>query len=129
MIDPTAVQAGDSVQDAYFMFAFLDMPPLESKEGKTGVQLTINWPYESGYLDEEEPSDPSTELSEQLAWLKRMVKHWANPVYDLIQGMPDDSIVRVITVQDWMPNDTNRRPTDGRITTVGDAAHLMTSCK
>ncbi|KAL4926718.1 uncharacterized protein BDV17DRAFT_293297 [Aspergillus undulatus] len=56
-----------------------------------------------------------------------MAKHWANPVHDLIHGMPDDSIVRVIRVQEWMPNDANRRPTDGRITTVGDAAHLMTS--
>ncbi|KAJ5960696.1 uncharacterized protein N7479_007846 [Penicillium vulpinum] len=42
--------------------------------------------------------------------------------------MPDDSIVHVIAVQEWMPNGTNRRPTDERITTVGDAAHLMTSC-
>ncbi|KAF9883676.1 hypothetical protein FE257_003060 [Aspergillus nanangensis] len=41
--------------------------------------------------------------------------------------MPDDSIVRVIRVQEWMPNDANPRPTDGRITMVGDAAHLMTS--
>jgi 2-polyprenyl-6-methoxyphenol hydroxylase-like FAD-dependent oxidoreductase len=128
-VDPHLFHAGDPVQDGYFMFAFLDMPPPGSKNGKAGVQLTISWPYEPGYLGQEAPSDPPTELPEQLAWLKHMAKHWANPVHDLIYGMPDDSIVRVIRVQEWMPNDANRRPTDGRITTVGDAAHLMTSCK
>ncbi|CAG7962190.1 unnamed protein product [Penicillium nalgiovense] len=126
-IDPHLFHAGDPVQNGYFMFAFLDMPSLGSTGGKAGVQLTISWPYESGYLDEKEPSDAPTELPDQLAWLKRMAEHWANPVYDLIQSMPDNSIVRVIAVQEWMPNDTNRRPTDGRITTVSDAAHLMTS--
>ncbi|OQE96497.1 hypothetical protein PENNAL_c0001G03148 [Penicillium nalgiovense] len=126
-IDPHLFHAGDPVQNGYFMFAFLDMPSLGSTGGKAGVQLTISWPYESGYLDEKEPSDAPTELPDQLAWLKRMAEHWANPVYDLIQSMPDNSIVRVIAVREWMPNDTNRRPTDGRITTVSDAAHLMTS--
>ncbi|KAE8391159.1 hypothetical protein BDV23DRAFT_171898 [Aspergillus alliaceus] len=126
-VDPYLFHAGDPVQDGYFIFAFLDMPPPGSKDGKAGVQLTISWPYEPGYLGQEAPSDPPTELPEQLAWLKRMAKHWANPVHDLIYGMPDDSIVRVIRVQEWTPNDANRRPTDGKITTVGDAADLMTS--
>ncbi|KAJ5960695.1 uncharacterized protein N7479_007845 [Penicillium vulpinum] len=59
-IDLRLFHAGDPVQNGYFMFAFLDIPSLGSKEGKAGVQLTISWPYESGYLDEKEPSDAPT---------------------------------------------------------------------
>ncbi|CBF87739.1 hypothetical protein AN1311.2 [Aspergillus nidulans FGSC A4] len=94
---------------------------------KMAILCSLFWICRRRGRRTETPSDPPPELPEQLAWLKHMAKHWANPVHDLIYGMPDDSIVQVIRVQEWMPNDANRRPTDGRITTVGDAAHLMTS--
>ncbi|KAK5656802.1 hypothetical protein OQA88_4350 [Cercophora sp. LCS_1] len=126
-IDPHLFHGGDPIQNGYFMFAFLDMPPPGSTKDTAAVQLTISWPYEAGYLGEEEPSDPPDEHLERIAWLRRLAKHWANPVHDLMQQMPEDSIVRVVNIEEWMPNDANRRPTDGRLTMVGDAAHLMTS--
>lgn len=128
-IDPHLFHGGDPVQNGYFMFAFLDMPPQESAETEAtaSVQLTLSWPYEPGFLGRQEPSDPPNEHLERVAWLRRITKDWANPVHDLIQQMPEDSVVRVITIEEWWPNDADRRRTDGKVTMIGDAAHLMTS--
>ena len=129
-IDPHLFHGGDPVQNGYFMFAFLDMPPQGAEKATAAVQITMSWPYEPGFLGKQEPSDPPNEHLERVAWLRRLAKDWANPVHDLIQGMPEDSIVRVITIEEWLPNnDSSRRRSDGRVTLVGDAAHLMTSCE
>jgi 2-polyprenyl-6-methoxyphenol hydroxylase-like FAD-dependent oxidoreductase len=128
-IDPHLFHGGDPVQNGYFMFAFLDMPRPGSEKARAAVQLTLSWPFEEGYLGESEPSDPPKEHLDRIAWLRRLAKNWANPVHDLIENMPEDSMVRAINIEEWMPNDANRRRTDGRLTLVGDAAHLMTSCK
>lgn len=128
-IDPHLFHGGDPVHNGYFMFAFLDMPPPGSTDDTAAVQLTISWPHEPGFLGEKEPSDPPAGHLERVAWLRRLAKEWASPVYELIQRMPEDSILREVKIEEWMPDDSNRRPTDGRLTIVGDAAHLMTSCK
>lgn len=128
-IDPHLFHGGDPVQNGYFMFAFLDMPPPGSTKDTAAVQLTLSWPYEPGFLGRQEPSDPPNEHLERVAWLRRLTKDWANPVHDLIQHIPEDSVVRVITIEEWLPNDADQRRTDKRVTMIGDAAHLMTSCK
>ena len=128
-IDPHLFHGGDPVQNGYFMFAFLDVPRPESAQTIASCQLTFSWPYERGFLGEEEPSDPPNEYLERVAWLRRLTDYWANPVHDLIHNIPEDSIVRPVTVEEWLPSDATQRRTDGRVTVVGDAAHLMTSCK
>jgi 2-polyprenyl-6-methoxyphenol hydroxylase-like FAD-dependent oxidoreductase len=128
-IDPHLFHGGDPVQNGYFMFAFLDMPREGSTKDTAAVQLTISWPFEPGFLGKEEPSDPPKEHLARIAWLRRLASNWAEPVRSLIQNMPGDSMVRAINIEEWMPNDANRRRTDGRMTLLGDAAHLMTSCK
>lgn len=128
-IDPHLFHGGDPVQNGYFMFAFLDMPAPGSTKDTAAVQFTLSWPYEPGFLGIQEPSEPPHDHLGRIAWLRRLTKNWANPVNNLIQHIPEDSLVRVITIEQWLPNDTNRHPTDGRITMIGDAAHLMTSCK
>ena len=127
-IDPHLFHGGDPVQNGYFMFAFLDVPPPGSDQTVASVQLTISWPYKPGFLGEENP-EPPREHVERIAWLRRLTEHWASPVYDLLQPIPVDSISRPVTIEEWLPDDQIRRPTDGRVTVVGDAAHLMTSCK
>lgn len=128
-IDPHLFHGGDPVQNGYFMFAFIDMPPPGSTKETATTQLTISWPYERGFLGREEPSDAPDTHVERVAWLRRLAENWANPVRDLMMKMPEDSTVRVINIEQWLPDDTKRRRTDGRVTMIGDAAHLMTSCK
>jgi len=128
-IDPHLFHGGDSVQNGYFMFAFLDMPPPGSAKTTAACQLTLSWPYEPGFLGKQEPSDPPNEYLERVAWLRRLTEYWADPVRDLIHHIPENSIVRPVTIEEWLPSDTTQRRTDGRVTVVGDAAHLMTSCK
>ena len=128
-IDPHLFHGGDPVQNGYFMFAFLEMPPPDSTQTTASCQLTLSWPYEPGFLGEKEPLDPPKEHIDRVAWLRRLTEYWANPVHDLIHHIPDDSIVRAVTVEEWLPNDDKQRRTDGRVTMVGDAAHLMTSCR
>lgn len=130
-IDPHTFHGGDPAQNGYFFFAFLDLPSPESESAKStaGVQMTFTWPYAPGYLGEKEPSDPPDSQLERLAWLKRMAKHWVNPLGDLIQRMPEDSILLPVTIAEWLPSDAIPRKTNGRVTMVGDSAHLMTSCK
>lgn len=128
-IDPHLFHGGDPVQNGYFMFAFLEVPRPESAQTTASCQLTLSWPYEPGFLGETEPSDPPDEYLERVAWLRRLTEHWANPVHDLIHHIPEDSIVRPVTIEEWLPRNETQRETDGRVTVVGDAAHLMTSCK
>ena len=93
------------------------------------MQLTISWPFEEGYLGEEQGSEPPEEFEERLAWLRRIAKYWANPVREMIYNIPDGSILRAVNIEEWLPNNDMTRYKDERVTIVGDAAHLMTSCK
>lgn len=128
-IDPHLFHGGDPEQNGYFMFAFLDVPPPDKPDGLASVQLTISWPFEEGYLGEKEGSDPPETFDEQREWLKRIAKHWASPVRDLIYNIADDSVLRNVNIEEWLPSDDIPRFSDKRVTVVGDAAHLMTSCK
>ena len=128
-IDPHLFHGGDPEQNGYFMFAFLDIPTSESPTDKASVQLTISWPFEEGYLGEEQGSEPPEEFEERLAWLRRIAKYWANPVREMIYNIPDGSILRAVNIEEWLPNNDMTRYKDERVTIVGDAAHLMTSCK
>lgn len=128
-IDPHTFHGGDSAQNGYFFFAFLELPPPGSPKSTAAVQMTFTWPYERGYLGEQEPSDPPNQHLERLAWLQRIAEHWVDPVGELIRHMPEDSILRPVTIAEWLPSDAIPRKTNGRVTMVGDAAHLMTSCK
>ncbi|KAL9626088.1 MAG: hypothetical protein Q9204_007592 [Flavoplaca sp. TL-2023a] len=126
-IDPHTFHGGDPAQNGYFFFAFLELPPPESDVSSASVQMTFTWPYESGYLGEEKPSDPPDQHLERLAWLKRIAQDWANPVGELIKSMPVDSTLLPVTIAEWLPSDGFPRKPNGRVTVVGDSAHLMTS--
>ena len=128
-IDPHLFHGGDPVQNGYFMFAFLDVPRPGSAQTTASCQLTLSWPYEPGFLGEQEPSDPPNEYLGRVAWLRRLTEYWADPVHDLVHHIPEDSVVRPVTVEEWLPSSASQRRIDRRVTMVGDAAHLMTSCK
>ncbi|KAL8960001.1 MAG: hypothetical protein Q9183_005539 [Haloplaca sp. 2 TL-2023] len=128
-IDPHTFHGGDPEQNGYFLWAWLDLPSPESKRATASVQMTFAWPYEAGYLGEQKPTDPQNEHLERLKWLQRTAEHWTNPLGDLIRRMPEDSFTLPVTMAEWLPSDAVKRKTNGRVTMVGDSAHLMTSCK
>ena len=104
-IDPHTFHGGDPEQNGYFFWAWLDLPSPESKRPTASVQMTFTWPYEAGYLGEQEPTDPQSEHLERLKWLQRTVEHWTNPLGDLIRRMPEDSVTLPVTIAEWLPSD------------------------
>ena len=129
-IDPHTFHGGDPEQNGYFMWAWLDLPSPDSKRSTASVQMTFAWTFEAGYLGEPKPTDPQSEHVDRLAWLRRIAEHWTNPLRDLIRRMPEDCVSLPVTIGEWLlPSDAVRRKTNGRVTLVGDSAHLMTSCK
>jgi hypothetical protein len=128
-IDPHLFHGGDPDQNGYFMFAWLDVPPPGQPKGTSSVQLTVSWPYEEGYLDEKTGTDPPEGFNEKRDLLKRITKDWASPVKDLFSDIPDESVLRAVNIEEWLPSNEIHRFTDHRLMVVGDAAHLMTSCK
>ncbi|KAF2172608.1 hypothetical protein M409DRAFT_49163 [Zasmidium cellare ATCC 36951] len=126
-IDPHLFHGGDPEQNGYWMYALLDMPPRDQPNGPASVQLTISWPFERGYLGEKEGTDPPESFDEKRDLLKRISRNWASPVRDLLHNIPDDSVLRAVNIEEWLPSNERERKTDQRVAVVGDAAHLMTS--
>lgn len=61
--------------------------------------------------------------------MKFMSKGWVEPFRSIVQDIPEDTEAKVISLEDWVPNQGLWDNAGGRITLVGDAAHAMTMCR
>lgn len=86
----------------------------------------MSWPYRPGFLDNPIPIDIPPTNAERLAFLKLLAASWTEPFHSIVQDIPDEAEARAIRVEDWVPKQGVQG--NGRVTMMGDAAHLMTMC-
>ena len=132
-IDPFFFQGGDPCTNAFLYFSFLDTPSsIFAREGKRTeshvCQILISYPYRDGFLGKE-AFDPPASNPDRVKLMKQIGQNWANPFNEMVTQIPDDSEVKVLHLEDWVPKADLWRSQPGRVTLVGDAAHPMTMCK
>ena len=67
-------------------------------------------------------------MVERVGFMKDIASEWAEPFHDLVERIPEDTEVKAITLEDWVPKRGGWDNLGGRVTMVGDAAHAMTMC-
>lgn len=132
-LDPHYLQGGDSSQDIFFFFSFLDSPSNNSREEREtyACQVFFGFPTRPPFI-EELPESPL----ERVRYIKARTKEWAEPFQTIVKVLPEDTPLAEIRVQDWVParrdsNDLVDRARvwdnlSGTVTLAGDAAHPMT---
>ena len=86
----------------------------------------MSWPFRPGFLDNPTPIDVPPTNAERLAFIKLLAAPWTEPFRSIVHDIPDDAEAKAIKLEDWMPK--QRMQGNGRVTMIGDAAHLMTMC-
>lgn len=130
-LDPYFFQATDPVTSAFQYFSFLNVPPGNDPDDIIICQILISWPYKSGFMGREEPVDTPKGNEERIRFMKEIAAGWIEPFRSFILDVPQDTCVKVVRLEDWVPG-TEGRSWDnrgGRVTLVGDAAHAMTMCE
>lgn len=129
-LDPFFFQSGDPQSDVFMWFSFLDTPSNNSRSENPDTfecQFMVGWPYRNGFMGVEEPLDVPPE-GERLALMKRIAESWAEPFRECLMKIPDGTVVQAIRLEDFVPRHGMWDNMQGRVTTVGDAAHAMTMC-
>ncbi|MCJ1251677.1 hypothetical protein MMC30_008912 [Trapelia coarctata] len=124
-LDPYFFQGSDPRSDTFIYFSFLGAA--QGSDGKAescACQVIMSWPYRAGFLDNHTPTDIPPANAERLALMKLLAASWAEPFRSIVQDIPNDAEAKAIKVEDWVPEQGVQG--NGRITMMGDAAHLMT---
>ncbi|PYI09964.1 FAD/NAD(P)-binding domain-containing protein [Aspergillus sclerotiicarbonarius CBS 121057] len=142
-LDVHFFQGGDPLTNVYFWFSFIYLPRPEDRypEGKGETeavcQMMMSWPFEKGGLrrgknnvgeeeEEGEGMEAPGDNAGRLALMKELANEWAEPMREMVMDLPDDTDVREIVLEDWVPGVGRWGNQGGRATLVGDAAHGMT---
>lgn len=128
-LDPFFFQGGDPETNAAHWFSFLDSPSSSGRgDDSRDCQILVSWPYQSGFLGQSEPLEVPARGAERVKLMKTIASGWAEPFHSIVQSLPEDTEVKTITLEDWVPpeNQWNETPSSDRVVLVGDAAHAMT---
>ncbi|KAH7325565.1 FAD binding domain protein [Stachybotrys elegans] len=128
-LDPFFFQGGDPKTDAAHWFSFLDSPASSGRgDDSRECQILVSWPYRPGFLGESEPLEIPAKGIERVKAMKRISHNWADPFRTIVQSIPDDTDVKTITLEDWVPPQDNWNAISGSdcVILVGDSAHAMT---
>ncbi|KAG7007302.1 FAD-dependent monooxygenase [Physcia stellaris] len=128
-LDPFFFQGGDPQKDTFLYFSFLDTPSKNERlndEGNWECQIIISYPYRSDFWGKEEPMEVPETHKERVALMKEFADGWANPFRSLILAIPDETEVKALPIEDFVPKEGMWDNAQGRVTMVGDAAHAMT---
>ena len=132
-LDPFFFQGGDPSSNTFMYYSFLDTPSNntrpEEQRDTYECQIILSWPFRNGFKDQEEPLEVPVEGSKRVALMKSLVEGWAEPFRECVMSIPDDTEVKTIRLEDWVPKTGAWDNHNGRVTLVGDAAHAMTMCK
>lgn len=131
-LDPFFFQGGDPQKDTFLYFSFLDTPSKNERlndEGTWECQIIISYPYRSGFWGKEEPMEVPETHKERVALMKEFADGWANPFRSLILAIPDETEVKALPIEDFVPKEGMWDTSQGKVTMVGDAAHAMTMCE
>lgn len=128
-MDPYIVMGGDPVLNTYFWFSFLYLPRPTAAEKEVECHMVMSWPTEDPYPGGgKAPEIPETN-EERQALARRLSTDWAEPMREMVQDLPKDTIMREISNVEWYPVKGMWSSHGGRITMVGDAAHAASSCE
>jgi len=73
--------------------------------------------------DHQKDAMPQTS-AERVAEMKRRAQGFAEPMFSMINDIPDDNVATGIRLADFLPSPWDNA--DGLVTLAGDAAHAMT---
>ncbi|KAB8293043.1 hypothetical protein EYC80_007405 [Monilinia laxa] len=118
-IDPLLFQSLDPETGTFMWFSLQGITenPDASKSYK-GLVI-VSWLIEDDIKD----AMPKTD-KERVAYVKRRVEGYAEPLRSIVQDIPDDVATTPLRLGDWPCQEWDNW--GGRITLVGDAAHAMT---
>lgn len=100
--------------------------PADTAEDRV-CQILVSWPFRKGFLGREEPVDTPA-AGERVAWMKEVTKGWVEPFRGIVADIPEETEVKSLALEDWVPAEEGFDSRDGRVTLIGDAAHAMTMC-
>ena len=130
-LDPFFYQAGDPETDGFHWFSFLDSPSNNDRKDKDSYecQILVSWPYRSGFMGRKEPLEIPNGEDDKLKLMKEIVDGWTDPFREIVQSIPEETEVKAISLEDWVPPKEGRGAENRRVVLVGDAAHAMTMCE
>ena len=114
-------------------YSFLDTPsnntrPVGQKDTYE-CQIILSYPFRKGFKGSEEPTEVPAEGPKKVALMKILAEGWAQPFRECVMSIPEETEVKTIRLEDWVPRKNMWDNLQGRVTLVGDAAHAMTMCK
>lgn len=121
-IDPLLFQGCHPTTGNYLWISLLDSPEINGTLG-TGRETYSFQIIQSWRAKTPDDEVPDTDTA-RLAVLKRRAEEFHPILKEVIHGMPEDSEVIEIKMQDWPCRPWDNR--GGRVTLAGDAAHAMT---
>ena len=106
-LDPFQLQGGNPKTNSFLFFAIQDTPYNNDREDRDtyACQVIISWPYRSGLLGREVPTETPTSNAERVQLMKEISDGWVAPFRDRIQEIPDDHPVQAIRMKDWPPEE------------------------
>ncbi|PGH27140.1 hypothetical protein AJ80_01096 [Polytolypa hystricis UAMH7299] len=128
-IDKYFLQGTDPDTNFSLWFSFLDTPSNNTREDQDSYdcQIMIGWPYRREFLGREEPLDIPLDNIDRLKMMKFFSRDWAEPFGEIVQHIPDDTVVKVVSLEDFQPPMKGLWDNiHGKATLIGDAAHGMT---
>lgn len=131
-LDPFFFQGGDPKSDAFLFFSFLDTPFNNARKNDPDsyeCQILISWPFREGFMGIDQPLDIPPTNQERIKLMKSLAEGWTDPFRACVMNIPEDSSVKAIALEDFVPKKDMWDNLEGKVTMIGDAAHAMTMCK
>lgn len=91
------------------------------------LQICVSWPYREGFFGSPTPIEIPETHEEKYKLVKEFAETLAEPWHSLILGMPTDTEMKGLKIQDLPPPKDFQ--TKGRAVLMGDALHAMAMCK
>ena len=91
--------------------------------------MIISYPYRPGFWGRDKPMEIPETHRERVAMMREFADGWANPFRRLILAVPNETEVKALPLEDFVPKEGMWNNAQGRVTMVGDAVHAMTMCE
>jgi len=131
-LDPFFFQGGDPASSAFMYYSFLDTPSNNTRpkgqEDTYECQIILSYPFRRGFKGKEQPIEVPADGPKRVVLMKSLAEGWAEPFKECVMSIPEDSDIKTIKLEDWVPRKGTWNNRGGTVTLVGDAAHAMTMC-
>ena len=131
-LDSFFFQGGDPLTDLFLYFSFFSTPKADERElgeGQWEGQICISYPYRAGFWGKKQPMEVPGSDAERVALMKDFAEGWKEPFRGLVMSLGEDTAVKELVVEDYLPEHGIGKEGDGKVALVGDAGHAMTICE